>query len=329
MLGVVILALALTACSSSKGDSNVDGTKQPAEAEKTDYPKRPIEMVIPFGAGGASDIFARQYAQIVEDYIGQSITCVNKSGAGTIEGMTYAYGAAADGYTILEITPSLLIVEAQNKSSIKFRSEFEPIMRVITDVVAFGVSKDSPFQTFDELLEYAKENPGKLKIGGLSPGGLDDYIANGFAKEAGIEWTYVPYTSGSEVKAAVLGGELDVYQDKLMSFLSLAESGDIRPLIVLTESRLETVPLLKDVPCSVEKGINFTQGSWRGFCIKKGVPEDVKQIIIDAFQKAYEDPRYKEMEEKAMAVASGYLNAEDFKKAWDEEYNGYVEIFSK
>ena len=325
ILGVVILALALSACS-SKGNSNTDGANQQAEAKKTDYPKRPIEMVIPFGAGGASDIFARQYAQIVEDYIGQPINCINKGGAGTIEGMTYAYGAAADGYTILEITPSLLIVEAQEKSSIKFRSEFEPIMRVMVDVVAFGVSKDSPFQTFDELLAYAKENPGKLKIGGISPGGLDEYIANGFAKEAGIEWTYVPYTSGSEVKAAVLGGELDVYQDKLISFLSLVESGDIRPLIVLSENRLEKVPLLKDVPSAVEKGINFTQGSWRGFCIKKGVPEDVKQIIIDAFEKAYQDPRYKEMEEKSMIVTSGYLNAEDFRESWDEEYNGYVEI---
>lgn len=321
---VMLLFVSLTAC----------GQKQPAPggtdtaAPKTDFPKRPVEMVIPFGAGGASDIFARQYAQIAEKFLGKPITAVNKGGAGTIEGMTYAFGAPADGYTILEITPSLLIVEAQGKSEIKFRTEFEPLLKVQSDVVAFGVSSKSPHQTIDDLLAYAKANPKQLKIGGLSPGGLDDYIANAFALEAGIEWTYVPYKSGSELKAAVMGGELDVYQDKLISFLPLVESGDIRPLVVLNDTRLEMVPELKDVPSSVEKGINFTQGSWRGFAIKKGVPEEVKAVIIDVLQKSYDDPAYKEMEEKEMTnVREGYMNAEEFGKSWDAEFESFVEVF--
>jgi putative tricarboxylic transport membrane protein len=299
-----------------------------AGAYAQNYPKRPIELVIPFGTGGASDIFARQYAQIVKKYLGKPLIAVNKGGAGTIEGMVYAYSAPADGYTILEITPSLLIIEAQNKSSVKFRSEFEPIMKVQADVVAFGVTQKSKFKTIDELLAFAKANPKKLKIGGLSPGGLDNYIADGFAKKAGIEWTYIPYKSGSEVKAAVLGGELDVYQDKLISFMSLVPSGDIRPLLVLNDKKLTAVPELKNVPCSVEKGINFTQGSWRGFVVKKGTPPDIKKIITDAFQKAYDDPAYKEMEKREMTnLKPGYMQADAFRKAWDTEHDGYVEIF--
>lgn len=321
-----IVVLSFAACGQEAPSST---SSEPAEQTvKTDFPKRPVEMVIPFGAGGASDIFARQYAQIAEKYLGKPITAVNKGGAGTIEGMTYAHAAPADGYTILEITPSLLIVEAQGKSDIKFREEFEPLMRVQSDVVAFGVSSKSEFQTIDELLEFAKANPKVLKIGGLSPGGLDDYIANGFALEAGIEWTYVPYKSGSELKAAVLGGELDVYQDKLISFLPLVESGDIRPLVVLNDTKLDMVPALKEVPSSVEKGINFVQGSWRGFAIKKGVPEEVKAILIDVLQKSYEDEAYKAMEEKEMTnVRPGYLTAEDYGKAWDTEYEEYVQVF--
>jgi putative tricarboxylic transport membrane protein len=299
-------------------------------AKKTDFPRRPIEIVVPFGTGGASDIFARQYAQIVEKYLGKPVTCINKGGAGTIEGMMYTYSAPADGYTIMEITPSLLIVEARNKSSIKFRNEFEPIIKVQADVVAFGVAAKSKFKTFDELLAFAKANPKKLKIGGISPGGLDDYIANGFAKKAGIEWTYVPYKSGSELKAAVLGGELDVYQDKLISFVPLVASGDVRPLLVLNDKRIAMVPELKNVPCSVEKKIKFTQGSWRAFVIKKGVPKNVKKIIINAFQKAYDDPAYKEMEKKAMTnVKPGYAKAAAFRKEWDVEYEGYVTIFKQ
>ena len=293
------------------------------------YPRRPIEMVIPFGTGGASDIFARNFAQIAAKYIGKPFTPVNKGGAGTIEGMTYSYGAPADGYTILEITPSVLIVEAQNKSSIKFRQSFEPIMRVQSDVVLFGVSAKSKFKTLDDMIAFAKANPRKLKIGGISPGGLDEYIARGFARKAGIEWTYVPYKAASELKAAVLGGELDVYQDKLISFLGMVESGDIRPFVVLSAKRL-AVPDFKDVPCSVEKGIDFVQGSWRGFVVKKGTPPEIKKIIIDAFNKAYADPAYKDMEEKEMTnLLPGYLNAEDFGKLWDSEFDGYVTIFKE
>ena len=271
------------------------------------YPRRAVEMVVPFGAGGASDIFARQFSQIATKYLGTPITAINKGGAGTIEGMMYAYSAPADGYTILEVTPSLPIVEARNTSSVKFRAEFEPLMRVQADVQLFGVPKNSPFKTLDDLIAFAKANPKKVKIGGISPGALDDYMANGFARAAGFEWNYIPYKGASVMKAAVLGGELDIYQDKLISFMSLVASGDIRPLVVLNDKRLN-VPELKDVPCSVEKGIKFTQGSWRGFVVKKGTPEDVKKIIIDAFQKTYDDPAYKEVEKKEMTnIVPGYL----------------------
>lgn len=296
--------------------------------KKADFPKRPVEMVIPFGAGGASDIFARQYAQIAEKFLGKPITAINKGAAGTIEGMTYAFNQPADGYTLLEITPSVLIVEALKKSKIMFRESFEPLMRVQSDLQLIGVAKNSKFQSFKDVIEYAKTSGKKLKIGGLSPGGLDDYIANGLAKAAGISWIYVPYKSGSEIKAAVLGGELDIYQDKLISFLPLVESGDIRPLLVLNDKRLDMVPELKSVPSTVELGIKFTQGSWRGFCVKKGTPEDVKKILFDALQKAYESQAYKDMEKNEMTnIRPGYATADEFRKIWDEEFEGYVDIF--
>ena len=125
----------------------------------------------------------------------------------------------------------------------------------------------------------------------------------------------------------MLGGELDVYQDKLISFMSLASGGDVRPLVVLNDKRLP-VPALKDVPCSVEKNINFTQGSWRAFVVKKGTPDNVKKIIIDAFQKAYDDPAYKEMEKKEMTdIVPGYMKADEFRKSWDVEFESYSKIF--
>ncbi|SFD16585.1 Bug family tripartite tricarboxylate transporter substrate binding protein [Tropicimonas isoalkanivorans] len=298
-------------------------------AQAAEYPRRAVEMVVPFGAGGASDVFARQFSEIASKYLGAPITVVNKGGAGTIEGLAYAYSAPADGYTILEVTPSLPIVEAQNRSSIKFRAEFEPIMRVQADVQLIGVPKDSPFQTIEDLVAFGKENPKKLKIGGISPGGLDDYIAHGFAKAAGFEWNYIPYKGSSVMKAAVLGGELDVYQDKLISFMSLVESGDIRPLVVISDQRID-VPELKDAPSSVEKGIDFTQGSWRGFVVKRGTPEEIKAKIIDAFEQAYADPAYKEVEKQQMTnILPGHLASDEFETLLDEEFEHFRAMFEE
>jgi putative tricarboxylic transport membrane protein len=294
------------------------------------FPARPLEVVVPFGAGGASDIFARQYCKIVEQYIPKPIKVINKAGGGTVEGMTYVFNQPADGYTILEITPSLPIGEVLGKSSIKFRESFDPILRVQSDTVAFGVSSKSRFKDIKGLLEFAKQNPGKLKIAGISPGGLDDYIANAFGQKAGVKFTYVPFKSGSEIKASILGGAIDVYQDKLISFLPLVQSGDIIPLVVLNDKRLTMVPELKDVPCTVELGIDFTQGSWRGFCVKKGTPADVTQYLIEAFDKAYQDKAYKDMEQKEMTnLRPGYLSAADFRKSWDSEYASLKEIFKQ
>ena len=127
--------------------------------------------------------------------------------------------------------------------------------------------------------------------------------------------------------SAVLGGELDVYQDKMINFLPLVQSGDIRPLVILSDS-VPAIPELEGCVASKEVGIDFTQGSWRGFVIKKGVPQEVKDILIDALQKAYADPDYKKMEEEQMTNLSvGYMEADDWAVAWDEEYNALHDVF--
>ena len=306
------------------------GQDQAGGPKVTDFPRRPVECVIPFGTGSASDVFARQYIQIAEKYLGKPFVAINKAGAGTIEGMTYAYNAPADGYTILEITPSLIIKELMKESNIMFRASFDPLIKVQNDLQLFGVAKNSPHKSLEALIAFAKANPGKLKIGGVSPGGLDDYIANGFSRAAGFSWTYVPYKSGSEVKAAVLGGEMDVYQDKMINFLPMVQSGDIIPLVILNDKSFKNIPGLENCPSSVEKGINFTQGSWRGFVIKKGAPEEVKKILIDALTKAYEDPAYKAMEEREMTnLSPGFLKADDWRKEWDREYNDLEVVFKQ
>ena len=254
-----------------------------------DFPKRAIEMVVPFGPGGSADLMGRTVAQLMANYIDKPINVVNKAGGGSTTGMMYAFEQPADGYTLLEITPSLPIIEAQGKAPINFSEEFIPIGNFQVDIQSFAINrKNSKFKNLDEMIAYAKAHPGTVTVGGTSPGGLDDYIVKGFAAEAGIELLYIPYNSAAETKSALLGGEIDIYQDKLISFLQMLQSPDVVPIVTLYNRRLTEVPEMKDVPCSVEKGINFTQGSWRGYAVKKGTPPEIVKFLEDLVKKVNE-----------------------------------------
>lgn len=332
ILMVLVLMVSLVACSNSNDAiSNDNGSKDKgSDKAALDYPKRAIEIIVPFGAGGSADMMTRQLANLMKDYVDKPINVINKAGGGGIDGMNYVAQAPADGYTILQITPSHAIAEALERPNADLTGKFEPIANFQKDIQVFGVAKDSPFNTIDELLEYAKENPGKIKIGGTSPGGLDNYMADGFAEEAGIEMVYVPYNSAAETKAAVLGGELDIYQDKVISFLTMIKSGEIKPLVVLHDERLDMIDELKDTPTTVEKGINFTQGSWRGFAVKEGTPQEIKDYLEEVIEKVYNSDAYVEAAEKDMSnIIPGFIGQEEYGKMWADEITKFKEILVK
>ena len=134
-----------------------------------DYPRRPIEIVVPFGAGGSSDLMSRQVAQIMENYVDVPVNVINKPGGGGIDGMVYAKNTPADGYTMFQVTPSHAIATALERPNANLLDDFAPIGNFQVDIVCFGVSKSSPIENFEDMVAYAKENPGKLKIGGTSP----------------------------------------------------------------------------------------------------------------------------------------------------------------
>lgn len=327
---VALMVLSFTACTQKPAAKPEDKPATPEPAVTLDYPKRAIEIIVPFGPGGSADIMTRQVASLMGNYVDKPVNVVNKAGGGGVDGMVYVSQAEADGYTILQITPSHAIAEAIGRPNASLSTEFEPIANFQKDMQVFGVKKDSPFNTIDELIEFAKANPGKLKIGGTSPGGLDDYMANGFAKAAGIEFTYVPYNSAAETKAAALGGEIDIYQDKVISFLTMVKAGDIRPLVVLNDVRLDMIEELKDTPCSVEKGIDFTQGSWRGFAVKKGTPQEIKDYLTDVIEQVYNSAEYKEAAAKDMSdILPGYIGQKEYGDMWITEIAKFKQILVK
>ena len=325
---ILILGLVLTtAVACSGGEAADDGSENQEEAFT--YPERPIELVIPFGEGGASDTFARKFASIMSKDIPEPVQPVNKSGSGGLIGMIHAFQQENDGYTVLEVTPSHVIADVLNSSDdVKFLEDFEPLARIQQDLYILSVPAESRFDSFEEIVEYGQEN--EITFAGISPGGLDDMTLNALADATGIKLKFIPYKSGSEVKAAVLGGEVDIYLDKIISAINYVKDDKIKPVLVLNEERLETVEELKEVPCSVELGYDVTIGSFRGFVIKKGAPQEVKDYLVEKMYETYQTEEYQDFAELNLVnLREGYLAEEDFAAFLQENYEMFDKVAKK
>jgi tripartite-type tricarboxylate transporter receptor subunit TctC len=178
-------------------------------------------------------------------------------------------------------------------------------------VLAVNAEK-SPFKTIDELVAYARQNPGKLTLGGTGSASFDEVMAVMLLKAMGIEMQYVPYESAGRMQAALLGGHIDALLDEFGPLDSYLASGSMRPLVVLSENRVGKFP---ELPCTVEKGWNCTIGIWRGVLVKKGTPPEIVKVLHDAFKEASNDPDYKKLaSESYLDLRPGYLNSQDFGK---------------
>jgi putative tricarboxylic transport membrane protein len=293
-----------------------------------DYPKHPIEIVIPFGEGGASDTFARKFSEIINKEMSQPTQPINKKGGGGLIGMVYAFGQRPDGYTLLEITPSHIIADVMNRSKVKLLQHFEPLARIQSDIYIVGVSKNSKFKDFQSLVDFGRKE--QVTFAGISPGGLDDFTLKSLALATGIKLKFIPYKSGSEVKAAVLGGEVDIYLDKIVSAIGYIKDGAIKPLVILNDKRITKLDVFKTVPSTVELGYDVTIGSWRGFVVKKGTPQSVKTYFVSKMKKAYDSTEYQEFAQKNLVnIRPGFLGPEDYRAFLEKEFKTFSNIAVK
>jgi len=289
-----------------------------------DYPTRAIEVVVQYGAGGGSDIFARSLMMPARGILKVPINVTNLTGGAGVKASTYVLSQPADGYTIYNFSPEQLINTIFGRENYK---EFAPLCNVQQDESMFYVRAESPFKTIQDVIKYAKENPGKLQFTGTTAASPDEVIIMLFAKKAGIKVKYIPFDAAPESHAAALGGHIDVLHEEPGVILSLIEAKKFRPLIVFTEKRLEKFP---DVPTGRELGYDITMGRWRGLCVKKGTPQEIINYLADVFKKCANDPSYKAIAHaNLLDLRPGWKEPEEYGKFWDEEYARYHEIFKE
>ncbi|WP_108663800.1 tripartite tricarboxylate transporter substrate binding protein [Acuticoccus kandeliae] len=263
-----------------------------AGAALAEYPERPISMIVAASPGGGTDVMARTIVPFMEKYLGDgaSITVINKPGAGTEIGATTLAEAKPDGYTIGMINlPHMIAIPIERKAAFHMLESFEPLANLVTDAAAFNVSADSEFETLDDLITYAKENPGTLTVGTSGVGGDDHLAMLMFEKAAGIEFTHVPYNSGGPVRAAVLGGHIDIGSFNVSEAVDFVNEGQLRTLGIMSDERWEEAP---DIATFAEQGFDVAIAAHRGMAAPKGVPEDILGKLRTSIEKTMADPEF-------------------------------------
>jgi putative tricarboxylic transport membrane protein len=292
--------------------------------ESAAYPERAIEIIVPFGVGGGSDTAARAVAEGLKPLLKVPLMITNMPGGGATKGMLYVSQQPAEGYSLLAITTSHLIDAVKPKTRSELLRDFDPIMRIQWDTSAVTISGDSKFKTLADLVEYGKKNPRMLKFAGTSPGGWSEIQTVAFFKGVGVDVTFIPFDSGAEIKAAIMGGHIHGAVEELAETLPLIEAGKLRSVAVIMEKRH---PALPNVPCTSELGINYTHGLMRAWGVKKGTPPDRQKYLHDVIKKSLDAPIYKKfVQDNHLYARPGYLGPEETRKYWGEEVKFFTDV---
>ena len=250
---------------------------------------KPIRLVVPFPAGGATDLFARTLSQKMGERLGTSIVIDNKPGAGGSLGSDMAAKATADGQTLLFTTTSTHSIGPAIGAKLPYDTvrDFTPIAHVGNAPSIMLVPNSSPAKTVKEWIEYAKKNPGKLNYASSGNGTIVQLTAELFKAQAGVFVTHIPYKGTGLAIPDLVAGQLDVLFDSLPTGMPHVRDGRLRALAVTT---LKRTPLAPDLPPMADTLPGFESSTWFGLYGPKGLPAEVVNRVNTAANQALSDP---------------------------------------
>lgn len=312
MMALTIILVGLVGC----GQASQPGEDKNTSGE-SDFPNKKITLIVPWSAGGITDRVARVFAPLFEKHLGQPVTVVNKEGASGAIGTEFAYGEPSDGYTVLFSAETPGVFQTMGTSKLSFK-DFDPLKMLIQDTKVIVVSKHSKYDTFQELIDDIKANPGKIKMSYSGPG-ASGHIQGLLFEELGLDVSMTPYGGGNPAMIATISGEVDFTFGNYGTVKDYLEVGDLRALSVFDLERIEALP---DVPAMIESlpesekylPLYFPNS----LLVKKGTPDEVKEILIEAATKALEEPEWKEFVESQSYTALDSMTPEEIDEYWDK-----------
>jgi tripartite-type tricarboxylate transporter receptor subunit TctC len=257
------------------------------------YPNKPVRLVVPFPAGGATDLFARTLGQKMGDRLGTTLIIDNKPGAGGAIGSDLVAKAPADGYTLLLATTSTHSIGPAITSKLPYDTvrDFSPIAHVGDAPSIMLVPVNSPAKTVREWIDHAKKNPGKLNYASSGNGTIVQLTAELFKAQAGVFVTHIPYKGTALAIPDLISGKIDVLFDSLPTGMPHVRDGRLRALGVTT---LKRSPLAPELPPIADTLPGYESNTWFGFYGPKGLPADMVARVNKAANEALADPEVKD-----------------------------------
>ena len=250
----------------------------PGLAAAQAWPSKPVKIVVPFVAGGATDVVARLLAQKLADAWGQSVVVENRGGAGGNIGADVVAKSPADGYTLLMTSGSIVTANPHLYKAMPFDAarDLVAITNVASGPQVIAVSANVPAKDLRELIAYAKANPKKLNFGSAGIGSQTHLAAENFAYSAGVDLTHVPYKGEAAAITDLLGGQIQLATPNFGAAINFIKEGKLRALAVTSRERN---PQLPDVPAAAEVIPGFENSGWFGLMAPAGTPRDVIERI--------------------------------------------------
>ena len=280
-----------------------------ARAAQT-FPARPVTLIVPYSAGGTTDVVLRALAAASQKHLGQSIVIENRTGAGgTLGPASMAATARPDGYTVSQIPFIALREPAIRKTNYDPATDFSYIIGVSAFTFGVAVRSDAPWRIFPELLADAKERPGHINYGITAPNGLPNTTMLQIAKRQGIQWTSVPFKGVADAINALLGGHIHAIADST-GWAPQVSAGHFRQLVFFSEARAKNWP---EVPTLKELGIDLVANGPFGIAGPRGMDESTVDILHDAFRAGMTEPSYLEVLARLQSEP-WYLGSADYPK---------------
>ncbi len=297
-----------------------------ASSQAQDYPKGPVQIVIPFGSGGLTDIFWRSVSDSIGSNMKATIVLVNKPGGGGVVGTSFVANAKPDGYTLVSANSDPLTISPVFTPNVPYHPErdFTYLAKLAAFAQTISVRSDSPFKTLEELVAFAKANPRKLKSSVMGVGSTPHTILQVFIRDAGVDIGAVPFDSGGETVVNLLGGHTDLCVVSLSAVKSQVVAGKIRLLGICSPKRISEFP---QVPTLGEKGYKKSSiATGVGLAGPKGVASDIVRKWEEAMGKMMKDPKVISTTEKLGGAVIDFKKGEDFKKELMADFAVYKEL---
>lgn len=300
LISMFLVAIGLLILGACNEESNTNNENKEAV---DDFPEKDIEGVIPWGEGGATDIISRSLASKTEEEIDGSFVMQNQEGASGATGTQYVYDQPADGYTLLFGAENANLYQTLEISERDYLKDFDPVYFIGQSYGGIVVNKDSEFDTIEDLIEYAQDNPEEVKMGSAGEGSLPHVTSAMLKSELDVEFNQVPYDGDGPLSVALLGDEIDVTVLSTTAAKEYIDSGDFKMLAVMNDEQVDALP--DDVPAITDAYEEFETympwGPFQGVFAPKDTPENIVDKLSDAFDEAAENEDFKkELEDQAV-----------------------------